>query len=105
MIEAGALLGKGRLRHQYPHSWRSKAPLIFRNTPQWFISMTTNDLRKKALAAIDATAFYPAGGRNRLYAMIEQRPDRVISRQRAWGVPSAVFENRDRKGGGAGKRG
>jgi isoleucyl-tRNA synthetase len=95
LIEANGLLGKGRLRHQYPHSWRSKAPLIFRNTPQWFISMTTNDLRKKALAAIDATEFYPAGGRNRLYAMIEQRPDWVISRQRAWGVPIAIFENKE----------
>lgn len=95
LIEVNGLLGKGRLRHQYPHSWRSKAPLIFRNTPQWFISMTTNDLRKKALAAIDATAFYPATGRNRLYSMIEQRPDWVISRQRAWGVPIAIFENKE----------
>jgi isoleucyl-tRNA synthetase len=91
LIEAGTLLAKGSLVHSYPHSWRSKAPLIFRNTPQWFISMETNELRGKALAAIDNTRFVPASGRNRLYAMIEQRPDWCISRQRAWGVPIAVF--------------
>jgi isoleucyl-tRNA synthetase len=89
--EAGALLAQGKLTHSYPHSWRSKAPLIFRNTAQWFISMDTNELRKKALAAIDATTFVPPQGRNRLYAMIEQRPDWCVSRQRAWGVPIAVF--------------
>jgi isoleucyl-tRNA synthetase len=92
--EAGALLAQGKLTHSYPHSWRSKAPLIFRNTAQWFISMETNDLRKKALEAIDATRFVPARGRNRLYSMIEQRPDWCVSRQRAWGVPIAVFMNR-----------
>ncbi|MGH6931293.1 MAG: isoleucine--tRNA ligase, partial [Dongiaceae bacterium] len=89
--EAGALLAQGKLTHSYPHSWRSKAPLIFRNTAQWFISMATNDLRAKALRAIDQTRFVPPQGRNRLYAMIEQRPDWCISRQRAWGVPIAIF--------------
>jgi isoleucyl-tRNA synthetase len=88
---AGGLLAEGKLVHSYPHSWRSKAPLIFRNTPQWFISMETNQLRQKALAAIDATRFVPPQGRNRLYSMIESRPDWCISRQRAWGVPIAVF--------------
>ncbi|MBM3546171.1 MAG: isoleucine--tRNA ligase [Alphaproteobacteria bacterium] len=91
LTEAGTLVAKGSLVHSYPHSWRSKAPLIFRNTLQWFISMDANELRKKSLDAIDATRFVPAGGRNRLYAMIEQRPDWCISRQRTWGVPIAVF--------------
>jgi isoleucyl-tRNA synthetase len=89
--DGGALLALGTLTHSYPHSWRSKAPLIFRNTPQWFISMETNRLREKALAAIEDTIFVPPQGRNRLYAMIESRPDWCISRQRAWGVPIAVF--------------
>ena len=95
--EAGALLASGRLTHSYPHSWRSKAPLIFRNTPQWFISMAANDLRQVALAAIDDTRWVPKAGRNRIHAMISERPDWVLSRQRAWGVPIAVFV--DRKSG------
>tara|TARA_B110000008_G_scaffold103247_1_gene106204 strand:+ start:1204 stop:4017 length:2814 start_codon:yes stop_codon:yes gene_type:complete len=86
-----ALSGKGSLRHSYPHSWRSKAPVIFRNTPQWFISMETNDLRKKALDAIEKVNWYPAQGKNRILSMIENRPDWVVSRQRAWGVPLSIF--------------
>ena len=91
---AGRLLARGKLKHSYPHSWRSKAPLIFRNTPQWFISMETNGLRAKALAAIGETGFYPASGRTRLMGMIENRPDWCVSRQRAWGVPITVFVNK-----------
>ncbi len=94
MKAVGALLHNGKLLHSYPHSWRSKAPLIFRTTPQWFISMDTNELRTKALAAIDATRWVPAQGRNRIYAMVESRPDWCVSRQRAWGVPITVFVNK-----------
>lgn len=88
---AGALLAHGRLKHSYPHSWRSKAPLIFRTTPQWFISMETNGLRQTALAAIDQTTWVPPQGRNRIHSMVGSRPDWCISRQRAWGVPIALF--------------
>ncbi len=101
--EVGALLAKARLTHSYPHSWRSRAPIIFRNTPQWFAAMDkpftidgeTKTLRQRALESIDATAFFPATGRNRLRAMIETRPDWVLSRQRAWGVPMALFVHKE----------
>jgi len=95
LAETGHLLGVGRLVHSYPHSWRSKAPLIFRNTPQWFVSMETTGLRDKALAAIDATRWVPSSGRERIRGMIETRPDWVLSRQRAWGVPITVFVHKE----------
>ncbi len=95
LVEAGALLAKATLVHSYPHSWRSKAPLIYRNTPQWFISMETGDLRATALAAIEQTAFYPPAGQKRLRGMIESRPDWCVSRQRAWGVPITVFVSKE----------
>ena len=88
------LLFRGTLRHSYPHSWRSKAPLIYRNTPQWFISMEKNNLRKNALKSIDETIFYPPQGQTRLRSMIETRPDWCVSRQRVWGVPLPLFVNK-----------
>jgi isoleucyl-tRNA synthetase len=99
LIEAGTLLARGRLEHSYPHSWRSKAPVIFRNTPQWFIHMDEaladgQTLRQRALDAIDATDFHPASGKNRIGGMVETRPDWLISRQRAWGTPLAMFVDR-----------
>jgi len=149
LIKRNALFARGRLKHQYPHSWRSKKPIIFRNTPQWFVHMDRelggfgaapssplagevsaertegggstsqsvqvappppltpprkgegdsgaepDTLRSRALAAIDATRFVPTAGQTRLRAMIEERPDWVLSRQRAWGVPIAIFADAD----------
>jgi len=85
------LLSSGELVHSYPHSWRSKAPLVHRATPQWFISMDSHKLRNKALKAIDETTFYPSKGKERLKSMIETRPDWCVSRQRVWGVPLPIF--------------
>ncbi|MGH0001114.1 isoleucine--tRNA ligase [Pseudovibrio ascidiaceicola] len=103
LTEVGGLMARGRVKHSYPHSWRSKAPLIFRNTPQWFVYMDKelseeakgDTLRARALKAISETRFVPATGQNRLNAMIEARPDWVLSRQRAWGVPITVLVNKE----------
>ena len=92
--EQKKLLSNGELVHSYPHSWRSKAPLVHRATPQWFISMDSHKLRNKALKAIDDTTFYPSKGKERLKSMIETRPDWCVSRQRVWGVPLPIFVNK-----------
>lgn len=89
--EVGALLGHASMQHSYPHCWRCKQPIIFRSTEQWFISMEKNDLRKKALNCINEVQWIPSWGRDRIYGMIENRPDWCISRQRLWGVPITVF--------------
>ncbi|VVC76244.1 Isoleucine--tRNA ligase [Aquicella siphonis] len=91
----GALVHQESLRHSYPHCWRHKTPLIFRATPQWFISMDKNGLRKMALQAIERVEWIPDWGKSRIFGMIENRPDWCISRQRAWGVPLALFIHRD----------
>ncbi len=91
-----ALLASSSMVHSYPHSWRSKAPLIFRNTPQWFISMEKTGLRDTALNAIrNEVNWFPARSQNRIEAMVRDRPDWVISRQRAWGVPITIFVHKE----------
>ncbi len=123
LIEAGGLVARGKLKHQYPHSWRSKTPVIFRNTPQWFIAMdrqitsplflpadhtaqrlktgelsylrTLDTLRNRALNAIGETRWVPITGENRIRGMVASKPDWVVSRQRAWGVPLSIFVDKD----------
>ena len=99
LVDAGALIARGKLKHQYPHSWRSKKPVIFRNTPQWFLAMDRpfanapggKTLRELAVEAIEKTRWAPKTGENRIKGMVLSKPDWVLSRQRAWGVPLAIF--------------
>jgi len=93
--EIGAMVAEGRIEHNYPHCWRCKEPVIFRATPQWFISMDKTGLRQNSLESIDTVTWIPHWGRDRIYGMIENRPDWCVSRQRAWGVPITVFYCQD----------
>jgi isoleucyl-tRNA synthetase len=100
LVQAGALIARARHRHDYPHSWRSKKPVIFRATPQWFIAIdkaieARSTLRARALKAISDTRWVPSQGENRIKGMVETRPDWVVSRQRAWGVPITVFVHKE----------
>ncbi|MCJ7784638.1 MAG: isoleucine--tRNA ligase, partial [Desulfobacterales bacterium] len=91
LAEVGALLKEERMVHSYPHCWRTNDPIIFRATEQWFISMDKMGLRRNALKSINEVTWIPPWGRDRIYGMIENRPDWCVSRQRAWGIPITVF--------------
>ncbi|THB71292.1 MAG: isoleucine--tRNA ligase [Desulfobulbaceae bacterium] len=95
LLENGSLLGESTIHHSYPHCWRCKEPVIYRATPQWFISMQNNDLREKSLQNIEQVTWTPGWGMQRIYSMIENRPDWCLSRQRSWGVPITVVSCRD----------
>lgn len=97
LMETGNIMARGIMMLRDAHSWRSKAPVIRRATPQWFISMSKDGLRDKALKAIDDTAFWPDRGRNRIGTMVADRPDWLISRQRNWGVPITLIVDKDGK--------